>query len=44
MITAHQGKTLDQQSMTKLLDELDALSEEEAKRLVGEQCNENSDK
>jgi acyl carrier protein len=44
VITAHQGKTLDEQSMTKLLDELDALSEEEAKRLVGEQRNENSDK
>ena len=30
--------------MTKLLDELDTLSEEEATRLVGEQRNENSDK
>ena len=44
VITAHQGKTLDEQGMTKLIDELDALSEEEAKRLVREQRNENSDK
>ena len=44
VITAHQGKTLDEQGLTKLIDELDALSDEEAKRLVGEQRNENSDK
>ncbi len=44
MITTHQGKTLDEQGITKLIDELDALSEEEARRLLDEQRNENSDK
>lgn len=44
VITAHQGKTLDEQGMTKLIDELDALSEEEIKQLLDEQRNENSDK
>jgi hypothetical protein len=43
-IAQYFGKTLDVPSMTKLLDALDALSEEEAKRLVGEQRNENSAK
>ena len=44
VIKAHLGKPLDEQGVTKLIDELDALSEEEAKQLVGEQRNENSDK
>ncbi len=35
---------VDQQDMTKLIDELDALSEEEARRLVGEERNESSDR
>jgi amino acid adenylation domain-containing protein len=43
VITAHQGKSLDERGMTKLIDELDALSEEEAKQLLGEQRKENSD-
>ena len=44
VITAHQGKILDEQGMTQLIDELDALSEEEAERLVGELQDENADK
>jgi hypothetical protein len=44
VITAHQGKTLDERGMTKLIDELDALSGDEAKRLVGTQRNESTDK
>lgn len=43
VITAHQGKTLDEQGLSTLLNELDSLSDEEAKRLEGEQRNENSD-
>ena len=43
VITAHRGKTLDERGVTKLIDELDALSEEEAKRLVREQRNEHDD-
>ena len=43
VITAHLGKPLDEQGVTKLIGELDALSEE-AKQLVGKQRNENSDK
>jgi len=34
LIEAHQENTLDEQAMTKLIDELDALSEEEAQQLV----------
>jgi acyl carrier protein len=34
LIEAHQEITLDDQAMTKLIDELDALSEDEAKQLV----------
>ncbi len=41
VITAHR-KTLDEPRLTKLMDELDALPEEEAKRLVGGQRDENS--
>ena len=37
VITAHQGKTLDDQGLTTLLNELESLSDEEAQRLVGEQ-------
>jgi amino acid adenylation domain-containing protein len=37
VITAHQGKTLDEQSLTKLLEDLELLSDEEAQRLVEEQ-------
>jgi acyl-coenzyme A synthetase/AMP-(fatty) acid ligase/acyl carrier protein len=44
VITAHQGKILDEQGMTQLIDELDALPEEEAERLVGKLQDENSDK
>lgn len=36
VIAAHQGKTLDEQGLTTLLDELESLSEEGAKRLVNE--------
>jgi acyl carrier protein len=39
VITAHQGKTLDEQSLTRLLEDLEALSDEEAQRLVGKQQN-----
>jgi hypothetical protein len=35
VIDDHQAKALDEQAITKLIDELDAMSEEEAKRLVG---------
>jgi acyl carrier protein len=43
VITAHQGKTLDEQGLSTLLNELDSLSDEEAKRLEGEQRNEKCD-
>jgi acyl carrier protein len=43
VITAHQGKTLDEQGFSTLLNELDSLSDEEAKRLEGEQRNEKCD-
>ena len=39
LIEAHQENTLDEQAMTKLINELEALSEEEAKQLVDEQRN-----
>lgn len=39
LIKAHQENTLDEQAMTKLINELEALSEEEAKQLVDEQRN-----
>jgi acyl-coenzyme A synthetase/AMP-(fatty) acid ligase/acyl carrier protein len=39
LIDAHQENTLDEQAMTKLINELEALSEEEAKQLVDEQRN-----
>jgi acyl carrier protein len=34
LIEAHQENTLNERAITRLIDELDALSEEEAKRLV----------
>jgi hypothetical protein len=34
VIAAHQGKTLDEQGVMTLLDELESLSDEDAKRLV----------
>jgi hypothetical protein len=37
VVMAHQGKTLDEQSLTRLLEELELLSDEEAQRLVGEE-------
>jgi acyl carrier protein len=37
VVTAHQGKTLDEQSLTKLLEDLELLSDEEAERLVEEE-------
>ena len=43
VIETHQGKTLDERGLRKLMDELDSLSEEEANRLLGEQHNKNSD-
>ncbi len=36
LITAHQGKTLDEQGLTTLLNELESLSDEDAQRLAGE--------
>jgi hypothetical protein len=39
VIAVNQGKTLDEQSLTRLLEDLEALSDEEAQRLVGEQQN-----
>jgi len=39
LIEAHQQNALDEQEMRKLINELEALSEEEAKQLVDEQRN-----
>lgn len=43
VITAHRGNTLDERGLSTLLNELDALSDEEAKRLAGEQPKQESD-
>jgi acyl carrier protein len=36
VIAVHQGKTLDEQTLTRLLEDLGTLSDEEAERLIGE--------
>lgn len=40
-LTAHQEKKLDEKGLTALLDELELLSDEEAKRLVSEAPHKN---
>lgn len=42
VITGHQGETLDDNGLATILDELESLSDEEAKRLVNPQGQKNT--
>ena len=42
VIAAHQGKALDEQGLAVMLNELESLSDEDAKRLLGKQHRDNS--
>ena len=42
VIAAHQGRALDEQSLAAVLDELESLSEDEAKNLAGDMDSEES--